>query len=126
MTLRETVTRMSASQWPPTPQSVLKFVLGAFFAALCSLTAWLLISQVASQVLQAQNADAIQVAQTAVTVVAKDVDELGQHDEKIDQAIHGINLTSQRLSDMIARHDADLHDIKDDLKDERRSRRSPR
>lgn len=126
MGARETIERLSKSQWPPSPASVLNGVLTLVAAIAVSVVSWLAMSQISSQVLQAQNAQAIQTAQAAVAEVSKKGDDLAKHNRKIDETQHGINLTLQRLTDMVARHDADIDELREDARDDRRRARRDR
>ncbi len=111
------------SQWPPSAHSVLKVVGAIAGAAFVSMTSWLLMSHISSQVLQAQNAQAIETVQAAVKGNAAKHDDAEARGRKLDEVVHGINLTAQRLADMIARHESDIDEIKSDMKSDRRRRR---
>lgn len=122
MGARNTITRLS-SQWPPSPTSVLKGVLTAGAAIAVSVVSWLGMAQISSQVMQAQNAMAIETTKIAVAETATKVAELGEHNEKVADALHGINLTTQRLADMLARHETDLQELRNDARARRRRSR---
>lgn len=126
MNVRDTITRMSKSEWPPSAPTVLKAVLTVVAGVSVAVMSWLTLSQISSQVVQAQMTVEVQAMRVTVVENKDKVGALVSHDAKIDESIHGINLTTQRLTDMLARHDADIDEIKDDAKDERRRRRSNR
>lgn len=123
MGARDTIERLS-SQWPPKASSVLSGVLTAGAAIAVSVVSWLGMAQISSQVLQAQNAQAIATTKVVVSDTATKVDDLAKHDARVAaetaSALNGINLTTQRLADMLARHEADIQEMRADARAQRR------
>lgn len=103
------------SQWPPSAHSVLKVLGFGLCAAITSVGSWVLLSHISSQVVQAKNTQAIQTVQIAVA--GND-----ERSRKMEEMLHGINLTTQRLTDMAARHDTAILEIKSDQRIARRRR----
>ncbi len=95
----------------PTSSPILKTLAGIIVAVLLSVTSWLLLSQINSQVAQAKTAGVI-------TNIAKDVHRIEQRDGKVGEAIVkmgeaivSINLANQRVADMLTRHDEAIKEL---------------
>ena len=111
-----------SSQWPPSPTAVLKAVLAVAATVGLSMMSWLVLESISSQVVQAKHGANIEAVRVSTAGIEAKVAEHEVHDRKIDEALHGINLTQQRLADMLAHHDADIEEIKDEARHRRRRR----
>lgn len=111
-----------SSQWP-SAQSVLKTVGGILFSVFVGGASYLFGFTSSSQVLLSEHTMSIKAVQSDVAGNATKIDRAEEHGRKIAEALHGINLTTQRLTDMVARHESDIDEIKSDAKDDRRRRR---
>ena len=110
---------------PPLPRpdnGIKTAVVAAFFGALVSTAAWAVATLTSGQVAQARNAQAIDTVKVAAADNASTLDRYSAHHSKIDEALHAINLTSQRLADMLAHHEAALEELKADGRRRRRGR----
>lgn len=111
-----------SSQWPPSPTAILKAVLTAAAAIGVSVMSWLVLESISSKQVAALNSAGLKVVREQSAGIADRVDAHEVHDRKIDEALHGINLTQQRLADMLAHHESDIEEIKDDARQRRRRR----